>query len=398
MAGADEGDVPVPDLSIMGQGDGRGGRTPPEGARRPTPRQSPRGCPRPSPRSPAPPSPPAPRRRRPAPSASPTTRPGPDHPAQGAPHPPRLGRRPGPPGHPVRGHRLGGAALPGGARHLHLRRRRAGNGVLIGHVSSLSHGNVFRDLDRVRPGDAMQVFSEERGFDYAVTEVKRVPRHDLSMFEPTTSASVTLITCTGDWLPDVQDYSERLVVRANLVAPCPRRPPRRRRRPPSPPRPQPSATPEPPHRGADRAPQPGAPHAGPVPPRRRSRHPRDGDGRRLAHAPPRSRRRRPPRRDGHRLPHHHGHPHAGQWPDVNARALPDGDRPRRPRRARPAPRPRRPWRDAAPGALLQRRRALAVHEDAVPPLEAEQRPEQLLVVARRRRVLPKTRSSASGRK
>ncbi|HXI17453.1 MAG TPA: sortase, partial [Chloroflexota bacterium] len=58
-----------------------------------------------------------------------------------------------------------------------------GNGVLIGHVSSISFGNVFRDLGTVRAGDIVQVFSEERGFDYVVTEIKRTPRTDLSMLE-----------------------------------------------------------------------------------------------------------------------------------------------------------------------------------------------------------------------
>jgi LPXTG-site transpeptidase (sortase) family protein len=133
-----------------------------------------------------------------------------------------------------------------------------GNGVLIGHVSSLSHGNVFRDLDRVRPGDVVQVFSEERGFEYAVTEVKRVSRYDLSMLEQTTSASVTLITCTGVWLADVQDYSERLVVRANLVAALPTPTGTATREPTPTPTAAPSATPEPVATAGEPTPEPSA--------------------------------------------------------------------------------------------------------------------------------------------
>ena len=93
-----------------------------------------------------------------------------------------------------------------------------GNGILLGHVSSISQGNVFRDLERVRVGDVVQVFSQEQGFDYVVAEVKRVPRTDLSVLEPTGGAAVTLLTCTGQWLPDLHDYSERIAVRATLVA------------------------------------------------------------------------------------------------------------------------------------------------------------------------------------
>lgn len=93
-----------------------------------------------------------------------------------------------------------------------------GNGVLIGHVSSLNLGNVFRDLNRVRMGDVLQVFSEDRGFDYVVTEVREVPRTDLSLLASREGAAVTLVTCVGQWLPDIRDYAERLIVRATLVA------------------------------------------------------------------------------------------------------------------------------------------------------------------------------------
>lgn len=93
-----------------------------------------------------------------------------------------------------------------------------GNGVLLGHVSSVSQGNVFRSLDRVRAGDAVQVLSGDREYGYLATEVKRVSRTDLSIYAPTSNAAVTLVTCIGTWLNDVNDYAERLVVRAVLVA------------------------------------------------------------------------------------------------------------------------------------------------------------------------------------
>jgi LPXTG-site transpeptidase (sortase) family protein len=92
----------------------------------------------------------------------------------------------------------------------------AGNAVLVGHVTSQSLGNVFNDLDQVQVGDTVQVFSADREFDYQVVDVRTVGRTDLSVVRPTATASVTLMTCTGVWLPVVSDYSQRLVVRAEL--------------------------------------------------------------------------------------------------------------------------------------------------------------------------------------
>ena len=91
-----------------------------------------------------------------------------------------------------------------------------GNAVLFGHVTSLDAGQVFKDLHLLRPGHDVQVYSGERAFDYVVVDVRRVPRTDLSTLQPTETATLSLITCTGAWLPALQDYAERLVVRAEL--------------------------------------------------------------------------------------------------------------------------------------------------------------------------------------
>lgn len=94
-----------------------------------------------------------------------------------------------------------------------------GNAVLIGHVSSVSQGTVFRNLDRVRVGDSVQILSGEKSFTYLVTETRRVPRTDLSLLAPTDDATITLLTCTGQWLEDVADYAERFLVRAVFEPP-----------------------------------------------------------------------------------------------------------------------------------------------------------------------------------
>lgn len=92
----------------------------------------------------------------------------------------------------------------------------SGNAVLVGHVTSLTLGNVFQELERVRVGDRIEVVSGAREFDYQVTEVRVVPRTEVSVIEPTENASISLITCTGVWLPHLRDYADRLVVRGEL--------------------------------------------------------------------------------------------------------------------------------------------------------------------------------------
>jgi LPXTG-site transpeptidase (sortase) family protein len=92
----------------------------------------------------------------------------------------------------------------------------AGNGVLFGHVTSRSLGNVFEQLFRAHVGDLVEVFDGTERFDYRVVAVHAVSRTDVSVLLPTESASVSLITCTGLWNAALHDYMERLVVRAEL--------------------------------------------------------------------------------------------------------------------------------------------------------------------------------------
>lgn len=91
-----------------------------------------------------------------------------------------------------------------------------GNAVLFGHISSLNAGNVFAHLDRVRIGQVVQVFTDTREFDYTVVSTTHVARTDTSVLAQDSTRAVSLITCTGIWLPTIWDYTERLVVRAEL--------------------------------------------------------------------------------------------------------------------------------------------------------------------------------------
>jgi LPXTG-site transpeptidase (sortase) family protein len=92
----------------------------------------------------------------------------------------------------------------------------AGNTILIGHLTSISLGNVFEHLDQVSVGDAVQLYNADASFEYRVADVQDVARTDVSVLDPTPAPSLTLITCSGLWLPTFHDYNQRLVVRAVL--------------------------------------------------------------------------------------------------------------------------------------------------------------------------------------
>ncbi len=108
----------------------------------------------------------------------------------------------------VAGH-LEGTANPGAGSNV----------VLSGHVESISSGNVFARLRELRPGDVITLSTSEREFAYVVTESRVVKNNDLSVVAPTSEETLSLITCTGTWLPLQRDYDRRLVVIAKPAPP-----------------------------------------------------------------------------------------------------------------------------------------------------------------------------------
>ncbi|MHB1131268.1 MAG: sortase domain-containing protein [Chloroflexota bacterium] len=92
-----------------------------------------------------------------------------------------------------------------------------GNGVYSGHVESFNGGNVFASLLGVRQGALVEVFTAKRQWNYRVTQVRTVPRTDLSVMEQTDDYRITLITCTGTWDYLAGEYSHRFVVVAQLT-------------------------------------------------------------------------------------------------------------------------------------------------------------------------------------
>jgi sortase A len=85
-----------------------------------------------------------------------------------------------------------------------------GNLVLSAHNDIF--GELFRDLDQLKPGDQILVSTGSSQFEYRVTGVKIVEPTDVSVMEPTSRSTITLISCYP-YLIDKQ----RIVVFGELV-------------------------------------------------------------------------------------------------------------------------------------------------------------------------------------
>jgi sortase A len=88
-----------------------------------------------------------------------------------------------------------------------------GNTVMAGHISSpvSKKGDIFRHLPEVRIGDRIDVFSGDHKVTYDVSELRVVPPTAVEAMNPTTDATLTLLTCYPDNV-----YSKRLVVIGKL--------------------------------------------------------------------------------------------------------------------------------------------------------------------------------------
>jgi sortase A len=85
-----------------------------------------------------------------------------------------------------------------------------GNMVLSAHNDIF--GELFRDLDKLKPGDEIRVQTSMQEYMYRVTGMRIVSPTDVSVMSPTTKATVTLISC----YPYLKD-TERIVVFGELV-------------------------------------------------------------------------------------------------------------------------------------------------------------------------------------
>jgi sortase A len=87
-----------------------------------------------------------------------------------------------------------------------------GNVVLAGHDDVF--GEVFRDLDKLQPGDQVILYTMQQQYVYLVTETRIVEPSQVEVMNPTSDPTVTLISC----YPYMVD-NRRIVVFARLQNP-----------------------------------------------------------------------------------------------------------------------------------------------------------------------------------
>lgn len=87
-----------------------------------------------------------------------------------------------------------------------------GNIVLSGHNDV--YGEVFRDLDKLQPGDVAILFTQQRQYTYVITGTQMVAPTAVEVMAPTLDARITFISC-HPYLVDIH----RIVVSAVLQNP-----------------------------------------------------------------------------------------------------------------------------------------------------------------------------------
>jgi len=84
-----------------------------------------------------------------------------------------------------------------------------GNLVLSAHNDIF--GEIFRDLDQLKPGDQIIIFTSQRSYSYVVIDTQVVEPTAVEVMGPTSKPTVTLISC----YPYLVD-NQRIVVSARL--------------------------------------------------------------------------------------------------------------------------------------------------------------------------------------
>jgi LPXTG-site transpeptidase (sortase) family protein len=95
-----------------------------------------------------------------------------------------------------------------------------GNALINGHVNWWTGDAVFTHLTQVRAGDDITVVRADGAtvhFKVTGKSVVDANARIASLFEPSSVATLTLITCTGVWNPLTKSNTQRLLVSAVLA-------------------------------------------------------------------------------------------------------------------------------------------------------------------------------------
>lgn len=84
-----------------------------------------------------------------------------------------------------------------------------GNIVLSAHNDIF--GEIFKDLDRLKPGDQIILYTSQRSYTYSITSSKTVEPTQVNVMDPTSYPTVTLVSC----YPYLVD-NQRIVITGRL--------------------------------------------------------------------------------------------------------------------------------------------------------------------------------------
>lgn len=72
-------------------------------------------------------------------------------------------------------------------------------------------GEIFKRLGELKPGDAVRLYTSHAVYTYMVTNQATVDPSDISVLNPTSASTVTLISCTPYWVD-----TQRIIVQGVL--------------------------------------------------------------------------------------------------------------------------------------------------------------------------------------
>lgn len=97
-----------------------------------------------------------------------------------------------------------------------------GPALIVGHADTRTGPSVFKDLDRLQPGQKIEVARQDNTI--AVFQVNSVEHFGKSklpvqrVYGDYSRPSLRLVTCGGTWLGGTQGYADNVIVFASLVA------------------------------------------------------------------------------------------------------------------------------------------------------------------------------------
>jgi len=97
-----------------------------------------------------------------------------------------------------------------------------GDAVIDGHYGLPLTPGVFRNLDKLRPGDTLQViWPDGRRLQFRIVTASLLAANSApppDVFSRSGPARLSLVTCAGQWEQSQRTYSERLIVTAELMS------------------------------------------------------------------------------------------------------------------------------------------------------------------------------------